>query len=67
MAHVGIFPICERNKCFFDVLWRSPSEQILRCASFVVCARKSGTAEWLLTNNGTSTLIIDIKISRRVF
>lgn len=64
--HVRVRPVGDGRKCLLNILWRCPTEKVVWGTGFVIGSRDTATAKWLLANNGTSTLVVDIQISSRI-
>src|SRR5690606_11601873 len=55
--------IARRVKVFLDGACRDPTDEIQVAARLVVRPRTPRTAEWLLTHNGSSWFVVDVKVS----
>ena len=62
----AICPILGGIEISFDCTNTHPTHQIDWTARFVIGTTATGTTEWLLANNSTSWLVVDVIISRTI-
>ena len=63
LTHIGIAIICGSYQSLLDRARRNPPQHILNAAGFVICARASAPAEWLLPDYCPCRFVVDIEIS----
>lgn len=66
LSIAGIRNIVGRNKLLLDRPQAHKSRQQVSAASLVIGTASPGTTKWLLANDGTSALAVDVKVSSSV-
>lgn len=65
-SEMGILPGGEREEVLLDGTDRDPTEEVERGSRLVVGTRGTTSSKGLLTNDGTSGLVVDVKVTSSV-
>ena len=64
-SHVRVVVVGGRDERLLDRPGRRPPQQVQRRTGLVVGARRAGTAERLLADDGAGGLVVDVEVARR--